>query len=70
MAILIGAVMDGGGHWGSDVCIVGGILYQTDELATDRRRVVLRYARGSGSRRRRGNGVIRIRDILRGVTIM
>ena len=70
MAIIIVAARDGGGgHWGSDICIAGGILYLTGELAPDRKPVILRYAKGSGSRRRSGGGVKIIPAILKGVTI-
>ncbi len=69
MAIIILGGMDGGGHWGSGVCIAGGTLFLTDELETGRRHVVLRPVEGSGSRSLSGSGLIRIRDILRGDTI-
>lgn len=60
--------MDGGGHWGNDARIAGGILYLTDELGTGRRLVAPSRVEGSGSRSRSGSGVRRIPDILRGDT--
>jgi len=70
MAIIIGRAVDGGGHWGSGVRIVGDILYLTGGLGRGRRLVDPSRVGGSGSRRRSGSGVRRIPDTLRGDTIM